>query len=108
MGAFAILEPRPEVQPPGNGPTGGDIAARLERSPDGGGEMGIAPQGDLVAGKEAVEVGDVPMLLLGRRGIPIFQPFLQLALPSDLIRGQPRPQAPEPVAKIRIHAEGVG
>ena len=60
---------------------------------------------DLGAGIQAVEMGYMTVLRLGRLQIPIVEPLLQLAARADLQWGQPLPRPRELAAEIRIAFE---
>jgi hypothetical protein len=78
------VEARPEVDLPGAGPAGAAVAAELEGFAGGGVEVGGAALGDLGAGVEAPEVGDVAVLVL--RVVLVLEPLLELAVPADVVR----------------------
>ena len=90
VGVVAVGEPRPEIDPPRRRPARRLIAANFERPFHGRGELRRAPDVDVVAGKQAEQVRDMPVMDLGRLHVPVVEPFLQLAGAADLQRRQPR------------------
>jgi len=73
---FAVAEPRPEIDAPGGGPSGGLIAADFERFLRGGGELRRIARVDLPARIEPEQVRNVAMVDVLRLEIPVFEPFL--------------------------------
>jgi len=88
VGALAILEARPKIEPPCDGPTSGDVAACFQAVSHGGCELGRATKGDLIARVKGVEVGDVAVGPVWGGGVPILVPFLELARSADAVGRQ--------------------
>jgi len=65
VGVVAVQHAGPEIDLPTHGPTGGFVAAELEGAGDGAEKFGRGVGGDLVAGVEAVKVGEVAVLGVG-------------------------------------------
>src|SRR4029434_3994770 len=59
---IAVTESRPQIDSPSRRPAGGLIAAKLQRAPNGGGQLRGAADVDVVPRKEAEEMGDVAVI----------------------------------------------
>src|ERR1017187_7138889 len=88
-GPIPIVQSRPTIDAPGDGPAGRDISAFVEADLGGLGKFRRATRRDLRAGEKRIQMGDVAMLLLPRLRIPILEPFLQLPLLANLKRREP-------------------
>ena len=104
----AFAEAGPEVEPPGDAPPRRLVAADLEGPAGGGGERGLALDGDLAAREEGVEMRDVAVVDLGSLHVPVVEPLLELAGGADLVWRQARARGGEGRAQGRVDAEGLG
>lgn len=89
--AVTVLQARPQVETPSDGPAGGEVAALLEPPAHRAGQLRRSAQRDLAGRIEAIQMRDVTVLLIGCRRIPVFEPLLQLTLRADAVRREPVP-----------------
>ena len=104
MGVVAVAEAGPEVDLPGQRPAGAAVAAEFERAA-GGREQLRRVGRDLVAGEDAPQVRDVAVAIRGV--VLVFEPFLQLPVPADLVRGDPPAEIGQLGAKVVVDAENL-
>ena len=86
VGVVAVQHAGPEIDFPAHGPTGGFVAAEFEGAGDGAEKFGRGVGGDLVAGVEAVKVGQVAVLGVGL--FVIRAPLQQLAAGAHAVGGE--------------------
>ena len=78
----AVEHTGPEVDLPAETPARGHVTTLVQGVGGGGEEVGVGVWRDLVRGIEAVEVGDVTVLVLGV--VAVLHPLLQLAVTAYL------------------------
>ncbi len=83
VGVVAIQQARPEINFPSHRPAGTVITTKQQGLFGGIKEFRRAAPGDFVAGMQSPEVRHMAVFLV--RVVLVFQPFLQLAVLSDLI-----------------------
>ena len=87
VGVVAVEQAGPEVDLPGLAPARAAVAPEDQRLPRGPEELracrGVISQ----PGIQAPQVRDVPVLVL--RVVLVLEPLLELAVPADLVRGDP-------------------
>lgn len=79
----AIAQPRPKIDAPADTPPRRVVPADLQGTAGGGGEFGRFVHVDLPARIKAVEMRDMAVMHLRRLHVPVFEPFLQLAIRAD-------------------------
>ncbi len=84
---IAILQARPTVDLPAHRPAGAFVAAQLQRALASREQVGCPVLGDQAEGVQAHQMRDVAVVRVG--GLPILEPFLQVAFLADLDGGQP-------------------
>ena len=83
------------------------VAARVERYLGGVCQFGRVADVDLIARVDGIEVRHVAMLLLGRFGVPILEPFLQLARFANPVVRKSRACLGELSQQVCINAKAV-
>ena len=105
MGPIAVAQSGPDRHLPGHGESGATISPHYDRLSPSPGELRRSVQRDLAAGVHAVKMREVAVFCLGV--VPVFQPFLELAVAADLHGGQSRAFRRELATQRRIPSENL-
>jgi hypothetical protein len=92
MGPVAVAEPGPQIDLPGERPTRAAVAPHVERLASGGQELRRIAV-DFLAREHGPQMRHMPMPICGV--VDVFEPFLQLAVLTDLVRRHALFERPE-------------
>src|ERR1051325_9966239 len=100
------MQARPQIDSPRGGPTGGFIAAFLQRIFRRRRKFWRVKCVDLPAWIQTVEMRDVAMMDINAgRVVPVLEPFLKLSLRTDLQRREPVWRGGDFLLKVGVHTE---